>query len=88
MNHIDRHVGMRLRNRRMELGKCELEIAERAGVDRETLSLFESGQKRVPATALFTFCSVLGLRPREIYDGLEAASEDRDDPSSSARTIA
>lgn len=80
---IDRHVGQRLRQRRVELGLTQADIARHVGVTYQQAHKYETGISRISAGRLLLFARALGVGVTYFYDGwddgvtVRSAVEDR-----------
>jgi transcriptional regulator with XRE-family HTH domain len=72
---IDRHVGARVRERRIMLGLTQQQLADLIGVTYQQAHKYERGINRVSAGRLFEVAQVLGVPVSYFFDGLEQASE-------------
>jgi DNA-binding transcriptional regulator YiaG len=58
---VDRHVGARLRARRLALGLTQQEFARLIGVTYQQAQKYEAGANRMTAERLFTVAQALGV---------------------------
>jgi plasmid maintenance system antidote protein VapI len=65
-------VGRRLRARRTSSGISERELCEKLGIDRDDLSAYELGAKRVSANLLLRIAKLLNVRPDYFFQGYTA----------------
>src|SRR6516164_66139 len=72
---IDRHVGARIRERRIMLGLTQQQLADLIGVTYQQAHKYERGINRVSAGRLFEVAQVLGVPVSHFFDGLEQGSE-------------
>ena len=72
---IDRHVGARIRERRIMLGLTQQQLADLIGVTYQQAHKYERGINRVSAGRLFEVAQVLGVPVSYFFDGLEQGSE-------------
>jgi len=77
---IDRHVGARIRERRIMLGLTQQQLADLIGVTYQQAHKYERGINRVSAGRLFEVAQVLGVPVSYFFDGLEQGSERRISP--------
>jgi transcriptional regulator with XRE-family HTH domain len=82
---IDRHVGARMRERRIMLGLTQQQIAELIGVTYQQAHKYEKGMNRVAAGRLYRIAQALGVEVSYFYDGLQTA--DRFVPSPQQRML-
>jgi transcriptional regulator with XRE-family HTH domain len=78
---VDRHVGVRIRMRRKELGVSQERLAESLGITFQQVQKYERGANRVSASKLWEIASALKTPVAYFYDGLgdqEAAAAQRD----------
>jgi transcriptional regulator with XRE-family HTH domain len=67
---VDRHVGARLRERRIMLGLTQQELAELIGVTYQQTHKYEKGINRIAAGRLSVIARALGVEIDYFYDGL------------------
>src|SRR5215467_14382566 len=72
---IDRHVGARIRERRIMLGLTQQQLADLIGVTYQQAHKYERGINRVSAGRLFEVAQVLGVPVSYFFDGLDQGSE-------------
>lgn len=58
---IDRHVGMRIRVRRMMLGISQEKLSEQLGVTFQQVQKYEKGVNRIGASRLMQMSGILGV---------------------------
>ena len=66
---IDRHVGARIRERRILLGLTQQQLAELIGVTYQQAHKYERGVNRVSAGRLFDIARVLSVPMNYFYEG-------------------
>jgi transcriptional regulator with XRE-family HTH domain len=70
---IDRHVGARLRERRIMLGLTQQQLADLIGVTYQQSHKYERGTNRMAASRLYKAAQVLGVEVsyffEELHDG-------------------
>ncbi len=71
-NDVDRHVGIRIRERRIMLGLSQQQMAELIGVTYQQAHKYERGINRISAGRLFEIAQVLGVPVGSFYEGLES----------------
>ena len=67
----DRHIGARLRERRLELGLTQQRLADLVGVSYQQVHKYETGANRITAGRLHELARALGVEPGSIFEGLE-----------------
>jgi transcriptional regulator with XRE-family HTH domain len=70
---IDRHVGARVRERRIMLGLTQQQLADLIGVTYQQAHKYERGINRVSAGRLFEIAQVLGVPVSYFFDGIDTA---------------
>lgn len=78
-NPIDRHVGARLRQRRLGLGLSQLALGEAMGVTFQQVQKYEQGRNRVCASRLHGAAEALGCSIAWFFDELGGAPPPRRD---------
>ena len=71
----DRHVGMRLRQRRMTLGMTLQQLAELIGVTYQQAHKYEKGINRIAAGRLSSIAQALGVEVGYFYEGMSQTPE-------------
>jgi transcriptional regulator with XRE-family HTH domain len=69
-NPIDRHVGLRIRVRRKELGVSQEKLAESIGLTFQQVQKYERGANRVSASKLYEIARSLQAPISYFFDGL------------------
>src|SRR5688572_27818736 len=67
---VDRHVGARMRERRILLGLTQQQMAELIGVTYQQAYKYEKGINRIAAGRLSSLAQALGVEVGYFYDGL------------------
>jgi transcriptional regulator with XRE-family HTH domain len=68
---IDRYVGMRLMQRREELGMGQQRLADHIGISFQQVQKYERGANRVSASRLHTLARILNVSPGYFFEGTE-----------------
>ena len=84
-NAVDRHVGSRIRERRLMLGLSQQQLAGRIGVTYQQAFKYEHGTNRVSAGRLFAFAQAMNVSPSWFFEGLQPDAISK--PSSHQRKI-
>ena len=82
---VDRHVGARMRERRILLGLTQQQMAELIGVAYQQAHKYEKAMNRVAAGRLYLIAQALGVEVSYFYEGLQTA--DRFVPSPQQRML-
>jgi transcriptional regulator with XRE-family HTH domain len=69
---IDRHVGARVRERRIMLGLTQQQLADLIGVTYQQAHKYERGINRVSAGRLFEIARVLSVPVSHFFEGLDS----------------
>ena len=69
---VDRHVGLRIRMRRKELGVSQEKLAEALGLTFQQVQKYERAANRVSASKLFEIARALDTSVGYFYEGLGA----------------
>jgi transcriptional regulator with XRE-family HTH domain len=77
---VDRHVGARIRQRRINLGINQQELAQLIGVSNQQAHKYEKGINRITAGRLYVFAQALGVDIGYFFEGLNDQDR-RPDPS-------
>jgi transcriptional regulator with XRE-family HTH domain len=76
-NPIDRHVGLRIRMRRKELGISQERLAESIGLTFQQVQKYERAANRVSASKLWEMSRALSTSISYFYEGLGDTIEPR-----------
>jgi transcriptional regulator with XRE-family HTH domain len=82
----DRHVGAKLRERRLMLGMTQQQMAELIGVTYQQAHKYEKGINRVAGGRLYTIAQALGVEVSYFYEGL-GTNADAFEPTSRQRLL-
>jgi transcriptional regulator with XRE-family HTH domain len=75
-NDIDRHVGIRIRERRVMLGLSQQQMADMIGVTYQQAHKYERGINRISAGRLYEISRVLNVPITFFYEGLDGQEDD------------
>lgn len=75
----DRHVGLRIRQRRTQLGISQEKLGDAIGVTFQQLQKYEKALNRVSASRLCQIAAVLEVAPAYFFEGL--SPEGKPDPA-------
>lgn len=70
---IDKHVGTRVRMRRMLIGMSQEKLGEALGITFQQIQKSEKGSNRIGASRLHHIASVLGVDVEFFFQGVPAA---------------
>ena len=68
-NPVDRHVGSRVRMRRMMISMSQEKLGERLGITFQQVQKYEKGTNRIGASRLHQISSILGVPIAFFYEG-------------------
>jgi transcriptional regulator with XRE-family HTH domain len=68
-NPVDRHVGSRVRMRRMLIGMSQEKLGEALGITFQQIQKYEKGTNRIGASRLHQIGRVLGVPIEFFYEG-------------------
>ena len=68
---VDRHVGARMRARRIMLGLTQQQLADLIGVTYQQAHKYERGINRIAAGRLYKVAQVLGVEINYFFEGLQ-----------------
>lgn len=74
-NPVDRHVGLRIRLRRKELGISQERLADSIGLTFQQVQKYERAANRVSASKLWEMSRALSTNIAYFYEGLPAGPE-------------
>jgi transcriptional regulator with XRE-family HTH domain len=72
-NPIDKHVGDRVKMRRMLLGMSQERLGEQLGLTFQQVQKYEKGVNRIGASRLFDLAQVLGVPIQFFYENIPTA---------------
>jgi transcriptional regulator with XRE-family HTH domain len=67
---IDKHIGSRVRARRITLGMSQEKLAEALGITFQQVQKYEKGTNRVGASRLLHIAGILDVRIEFFFEGL------------------
>ena len=76
-NPIDRHVGSRVRMRRVLLGMSQEKLGEALGLTFQQVQKYEKGTNRIGASRLQQISQTLNVPPAFFFDGAPTVHEGR-----------
>ena len=85
MQDVDREVAARLRQRRVEMGLTQQQLAELIGVTYQQAHKYETGVNRITAGRLYQIAQVLGTDVSYFFG--EAGSKPQFEPSGRQRAM-
>ena len=69
---VDRHVARMIRERRLELGLTQQQLAELVGITYQQAHKYEKGDNRVAVGRLYLIAQALDVEPGYFFEGLGA----------------
>lgn len=69
-NHVDKHIGLRLRMRRLTVGMSQTALADLIGVTFQQEQKYEKGTNRVSASTLQKLSETLNVSVTYFFEGL------------------
>jgi len=73
---IDRHVGIKIGQRRQEVGLSRRALGELVGIGLKQVNKYETAANRVSAGRLFDIATALGVPPAYFFEGLRHGLQD------------
>lgn len=71
VDHVDKHVSQRLRDRRILLGLSQQSLADAVGVSVQQVQKYERATNRISSGKLHHFAKFLDIEIGYFYDGLD-----------------
>jgi transcriptional regulator with XRE-family HTH domain len=71
-NFVDRHVGNRMRMRRLLVGMSQEKLGELLGITFQQVQKYEKGSNRVSASRLYQVAKVLNVPVQFFFDELQS----------------
>lgn len=75
-NYVDRHVGNRVRMRRLLVGMSQEKMGELLGITFQQVQKYEKGSNRISASRLYQIARILGVPIQFFYDELQPEQAD------------
>ena len=80
--HINIHIGNRLRQRRAMMGLNQTDVAKVIGVTFQQIQKYENGSNALSASRLVDFAQCMKVSVPYFFEGLEGAISKKDDVGS------
>jgi transcriptional regulator with XRE-family HTH domain len=71
-NKVDRHIGLRLRSRRLALKMTQTDLADALGVTFQQVQKYEKGSNRISASTLNEMAETLKVPVAYFFEGLQS----------------
>lgn len=84
---VDRHIGARIRERRVMLGLTQLQMAELIGVTYQQAHKYETGINRISGGRLYTIAQALGVEVGFFYEGIGGDGRGAGKPATHQRLL-
>lgn len=78
---VDKHVGVRIRVRRREVGVSQEHLAEQIGCTSQQVQKYENAKNRVSMSRLYAIALALKVEPPYFFEGLPASGVATDEPA-------
>jgi transcriptional regulator with XRE-family HTH domain len=78
---VDKHVGSRVRMRRMLLGMSQSTVAKACGITFQQVQKYESGTNRIGSSRMLQIAEALQVSPEFFFEGLPGAKKQTPVPS-------
>ena len=75
---VDRHVGRRVQEKRLDLGLTQTALAKAVGVSFQQVQKYEKGTNRIGASRLQQIAQVLGVPVTYLFEGAPQERSDGD----------
>ncbi len=69
-NAVDKHMGLRVRNRRLQLRLTQSDIGAALGLSFQQILKYENGTNRIAASNLFRIAAALGVDIAYFFAGM------------------
>jgi transcriptional regulator with XRE-family HTH domain len=80
-NYIDKHVGSRVRMRRIMLGMSQEQLGEALGLTFQQVQKYEKGTNRVGASRIKQISEILGVPVSFLFEGSPTRISATEDPT-------
>ena len=84
---FDKHVGRRIRERRMVMGLSQTDLADGLGISFQQLQKYENGFNRIAAGRLYDCAQLLNVPPEYFFEGLEGSDSGTPDETRSDEAL-
>ncbi len=84
---FDKHIGQRLRERRVVLGLTQTALADGLGITFQQIQKYEKGANRISTGMLYGCAELLGVRPEYFFEGLEGSDSGTPDETRSDEAL-
>lgn len=84
---IDKRLGQRLRNRRLEIGMSQERLAELLGVTFQQVQKYEKGVNRMAASRLFHASAAVDMPIAQFFHGLQPGQREPSPGESAGTTL-
>ncbi len=84
---FDKHVGQRLRERRVILGLSQTALADGLGIKFQQIQKYEIGHNRIAAGRLYACAQFLDVPPEFFFEGLEGSDSGAPDETRSDEAL-
>lgn len=78
---LDPFIGMRVKQRRMELGMTQGQLGNKLGITFQQVQKYENGKNRISASTLFKISQILGVSISYFVEGFNESFALRDENS-------
>ena len=78
-DHVDIHVGARVRERRLSLGMSQANLGEYLGLTFQQIQKYERGANRISASKLWALSNFFKVPIEWLFDGLGKAGKGQED---------
>ncbi len=84
---FDKHIGQRLRDRRVVLGLSQTALADGLGITFQQVQKYETGFNRMGAGQLYGCAALLNVSPAYFFEGLEGSDSGTPDETRSDEAL-
>lgn len=78
---LDPFIGMKVKQRRMELGMTQGKLGEKLGITFQQVQKYENGRNRISASTLFRISQILGVSISYFVEGFDRSFTLKDEDS-------
>ena len=78
-DHVDVHVGARVRERRLSLGMSQTDLGDNLGLTFQQIQKYERGVNRISASKLWVLSNLFEVPIEWFFDGLGKAGKGQED---------
>jgi transcriptional regulator with XRE-family HTH domain len=76
---IDKHIGKRIKERRIQNGMSQIEVSSQLGVSFQQLQKYEKGKSRIPISRIYKLLNILDVKLEYFFEGITGFLSEEND---------